>query len=125
MKDENARDVVIRGLKAALVAHHEGRFFDIGDGWDDAASLDHDDSRISIALNLWDGWADSAAHQWLYYDRITAADWPRFASLVIASLEHDHEIVDAEVLEHFVPKYREPSALSRLVARIKARFRSA
>lgn len=124
MKDQNDRDVVVRGLKAALAAHHEGRVFDIGDARDDAAAVDHDDSRISIALTLWEGWADSAAHQWRYYDRISADDWPRFANLVIEALEHDRAIVDPELLEHFVPRAREPSALSRFVVRIKALFGS-
>jgi hypothetical protein len=38
--DVNAREVVVPGLKAALTAHREGRVFDIGNGWDEAASLD-------------------------------------------------------------------------------------
>ena len=62
----NAREVVVRGLKAALTAHREGRVFDIGHGWDEAASVDSDDSRISFALNLWEGWADSAGHEWRF-----------------------------------------------------------
>ena len=52
MRNESARDVVIRGLKDALVAHREGRLFDIHDGRDDAVAIDHGDAQISIALNL-------------------------------------------------------------------------
>ena len=49
-------------------------------------------------------------------------DWPRFANLVIDALEHDREIEDPSILEYFVRKPRSPSALSRLIARIKARL---
>ena len=50
MGNENARTAIVSGLRMALVAQEEGRLLDIGDGWDDAASLERDDSRLSIAL---------------------------------------------------------------------------
>jgi len=116
------RDTVVRGLKAALVAHNEHRVFDIDDGWDQAAALVHNDVRLSIALNLWAGWADSAAHQWLYYDGMRADDWPRLALNVIDALEHDREIVDAK-LTPFI-RSRSPSGSSRFLARVRALFGS-
>jgi hypothetical protein len=119
MSNEKARLALIRGLRQALAAHREHRLFDIAEGWDEAAAVEHDDSRLSIALNLWEGWADSAAHQWQYYDGITADDWPRMASRILESLEQNRDIVDAELLKHFVPKPREPSALSRFVMWIR------
>lgn len=70
------RDAIIQGLRAAIAAHRENRLFDIGEGWDDAASLAREDDRLSLALNFWEGWADSAEHQWLYYEGMSADDWP-------------------------------------------------
>ena len=68
MTNKDARAAVVTGLRTALVAQEESRLLNIGDGWDDAASLERDDFRLSVALNLWEGWADSAEHNWLYYE---------------------------------------------------------
>ena len=119
----DARAVLARGLRNALAAHHEGRILEVDAGWDDAAAVDHDDYRISIALNLWEDWAFAAEHWWdPWHPGVSKDDWPRFANLVIDALEHDREIEDPSILEYFVRKPRSPSTLSRLIARIKARL---
>jgi hypothetical protein len=106
MTESKSRDLVIRGLRGALTAHREGRLLEIGDGWDDAAQLVHDeeehDDRMSIALNLWEGWADSAEHDWRYYEGMSADDWPRCAHKLIALLEQDVPVDDIELRERFI-----------------------
>ncbi|MDR4470870.1 MAG: hypothetical protein MRJ68_21645 [Nitrospira sp.] len=120
MTIEDARAVIVKGLQKALVAQEEGRLLDIGDGWDDAASLDHDDSRLSVALNLWEGWADSAEHDWLYYEDMEAQDWLRQARIVIEALEQDQPITDLEILKRWTRQPPEPSVFSRLVLWLRA-----
>lgn len=127
MPDTDARNAIIHGLKAALLAHHEGRIFDIGDGWDQAALLnqttDYDDKRLSIALALWEDWADSAQHDWLYYDGMDAADWPRYAATIVEALERDQPITEPDIIERFIPRPPGPSVRARFVAWMRARFR--
>lgn len=118
LMNETARDVIVRGLKAALVAHDEHRVHNIGDGRDEAAALEHDDARLSIALNLWEGWSDSAAHNWLYYDGMKADDWPRLARVVIDALERDRPIDDAKL--NAFARSRAPSGISRFLAWLRA-----
>lgn len=117
---ENAQSTIVRGLRAAIAAHNDHRVFNIGDGRAAAAALAHDDARLSIALNLWEGWSDSAAHNWLYYDGMRADDWPRLALLVIDALEHDQPIDDAKLNEF--ARSRTPSGMSRFFARLRAMF---
>jgi hypothetical protein len=59
-----------------------------------------------------------------YQSGITADDWPHMASRILESLEQNRDIVDADLLKHFVPKPREPSALSRFVVWIRTLFGS-
>lgn len=115
-----ARDAIVRGLKAAVVAHTEHRVFDIEGERAAAAALEHDDVRLSIALNLWESWADSAAHQWLYYDGMRADDWPRLAQLAIDALENDRQITDPKLLRF--AQSQTPSGFSRAMARLRAMF---
>jgi hypothetical protein len=121
MTIEDARTVIAKGLQKALVAQEEGRLLDIGDGWDNAASLEFDDSRLSIALNLWEGWADSAEHDWLYYKDMEAQDWPRHARIVIEALERDCPITDSEILQRWTRHPPEPSVFSRLASWLRGR----
>lgn len=118
MQDRASPALVIDGLKAALEAHAQGRVFDIGDGWDAAAGAGHDDDRVSLALSLWESWADSAAHGWQFYDGMTADDWPRFASHVLDALERGLPVTDPIVLARFGPQ--EPSQPSLLKPRLVA-----
>jgi hypothetical protein len=115
---ENAQTAIVRGLQAAIAAHNEHRVFNIGDGWDEAAALEHDDARLSIAMNLWEGWSDSAAHNWLYYDGMKADDWPRLALVVIDAIEHDRPIDDPK-LNAFTRSLK-PSGMSRFLARLRS-----
>lgn len=117
---EDARTAIIAGLLTALIAQEENRLLDIGEGWHDAASLEHD-SRLSIALSFWEGWADSAEHNWLYYEGMGAQDWPRQARIIIEALERDQPITDAEILERWTPRFRKPSVLSRLMSRLQGK----
>jgi hypothetical protein len=98
---DDARYAVIRGLRHAQSAHSEGRLSEIGSGWDTAASFDYSDPNLSIALSFWEGWADSAAHGWLYYGELHADDWPRMAREVLDALEAGEPISNATVLSHF------------------------
>jgi hypothetical protein len=116
MAIEDARTVIVKGLRKALVAQEEGRLLDIGDGWDEAAALEFDDSRLSIALNLWEGWADFAEHEWLYYKGMEAQDWLRHARIVIEALERDRPITDSEILQRWTRHPPEPSVFSRLAS---------
>jgi hypothetical protein len=117
---ESTQTIIVRGLQAAIAAHDEHRIFNIGDGRDAAAALAHDDARLSVALNLWEGWSDSAAHNWLYYDGMKADDWPRLARLVIDAIEHDRPIDDPK-LKAFAQS-RTPSGMSRFFARLRSMF---
>jgi len=117
---ETAQGTIVRGLKAAIAAHNEHRIFNIGDGRDAAAALAHDDPRLSIALHLWEGWSDSAAHNWLYYDGMKADDWPRLALLVIDAIEQDRPIDDPKLNEF--ARSRAPSGMSRFFARLRSMF---
>ncbi len=112
------RYAIVQGLRAAITAHRANRLFDIGEGWDDAASLARDDDRLSLALSFWEGWADSAEHQWLYYEGMCADDWPRLAEVLIDSLEHNREIVDPKLVEF--GKRHPPS--TGLIAWLKSLF---
>ena len=124
MVNDSARATVIRGLRAALAAHNEGRLFEIRAGWDEAASVEQGDPDpdLSIALRLWEEWADSAQHGWLYYEGMTADDWPRCAVSVLQSLEQHRMITDPELVERFAPRPPQPSSLRRLIARARAHF---
>lgn len=104
MSDDHARFAVMRGLKKAIAAHRSGRWDLIGDGWDTAARFRHDDAALSIALSFWDGWADSAAHGWLYYGDLRADDWPRLAEEIAAALDARQPITHPSVLTHFSPR---------------------
>lgn len=117
---ENVKRTVVDGLKAAIAAHEEHRVFNIGDGRDAAAAINHDDARLSIALNLWEAWSDSATHNWLYYDGMKADDWPRLARLVIEAIEHDRPIDDAQL--NAFTRSRAPSGMSRFLARLRSMF---
>jgi hypothetical protein len=117
---ENAQTAIVRGLKAAIAAHNEHRVFNIGDGRDEAAALAHDDARLSVALNLWEGWSDSAAHNWLYYDGMKADDWPRLALAVIDAIEHDRPIDDAKL--NAFGRSLKPSGMSRFLAWLRSIF---
>jgi hypothetical protein len=117
---DNAQTAIIRGLKAAIAAHNEHRVFNIGDGRQEAVALAHDDARLSVALNLWEGWSDSAAHNWLYYDGMKADDWPRLALLVIDAIANDRTIDDPKL--NTFARSRTPSGLSRFLAWLRSMF---
>jgi hypothetical protein len=118
MTEETAQTAIVRGLTAAIAAHNEHRVFDIHKGWDEVARPERNDPRVSIALNFWEGWADSAAHQWLFYDGMRADDWPRLALILIDALEHQRDIVDPKLTQF--SQSRLPSGPSRLLARVRA-----
>src|SRR4051812_27619184 len=81
--EEDARYAIRRGIENALAAHQAGRLHEIAKGWRVAASFERQDPLLSLALTFWDSWADSAAHEWLYYDPIEAEDWPRMAATIL------------------------------------------
>jgi hypothetical protein len=64
-------------------------------------------------LNLWESWADSAAHGWQYYHELTADDWPRMAKHVLHALEHGDPATDQVVLVHFGPNARGSAATTK------------
>lgn len=114
MPDDDARFAIIRGLERALIAQREGRFNEIGDGWDTAASFTPTDATLSRALSFWEGWADSARHSWLYYGDLRSDDWPRLAADVLSALENGEVISNQTVLQHFRARATRPFWLRRL-----------
>lgn len=69
-----------------IEAHEQGRYSEIG-GYDERyVKLDKCDEedeteaeRLSLALQLWEGWEDSRNHDWGYYPGVEQKDWPIIA----------------------------------------------
>ena len=103
---DDLRERFASALEAAADAQDAGNPEAVSTGYDelDGALPRNGEPRIQklhIALQFWDGWIDSRNHGWLYYDGLTAADWPVIARGVAQRLRADAEIVDPVVLEHF------------------------
>ena len=103
-------------LEAAAAAQDEGNLRGIELGYEELDGLlprgtDPDLAKLHVALAFWDGWIDSRNHDWLYYDGISAADWPVLARGIAQRLRDNHEIVDERILREFDAR-RRPEARS-------------
>ena len=94
-----ARDALVKHLTQDATAHDEGRFHDIGGGYDNVAgSVPQRGGRewrdIYRALAFWDGWIDAKNHAWLYYEPIRREDWPVLARRIAGDLANGRKIID-------------------------------
>jgi len=121
MRYDEVRVLVADALERAAKAHEAGQYRELSPLCN---SVDVPDTRgegaafrkIGIALNFFDGWVDASNHQWLYYDGISQADWPRFARIVATALRTDREISVPQIIRHcdLRASVRDPSILARL-----------
>ena len=113
--DELRRNVAAT-LRLALDAHERGAFDEFAPLYDqlerEASALDALDPDVTVAIHFLDCWYDSANHDWMYYDRMGAGDWPRVATRLASDLESGVPI-DAEVRDQFTFTPR-PGLVSRL-----------
>ncbi len=96
------RGFLIKHLREAIVAQEDGRFLDIGDGFDEyEQSLPReggpDFDKLLAGLRFWEGWADSAEHDWHHYDP-TSEEWLAMAREVADRLERDEDIPEHIVI---------------------------
>lgn len=92
-------------LEAAADAQDAGDLAAIESGYEELDGLlprnaDPRFHMLHVALMFWDGWIDSRNHDWLYYDELSASDWPVLARGVAERLRENLEIVDPRVLRH-------------------------
>jgi hypothetical protein len=106
MTYEDAKKQLIAGLECDAIAHTEGRFADIGKGFDSydiglprGAGPEFD--KLHVALNFWDGWIDARNHMWLYYEPIVQADWPKLAKSIVEDIVEDRNLTNPLVIQHF------------------------
>jgi hypothetical protein len=113
---DELRRKVAAALRRALDAHERRAFDEFAPLYDqlerEASALDALDPDVTVAIHFLDCWYDSANHDWMYYDRMGAGDWPRVATRLASDLESGVPI-DAEVREQFTFTPR-PGLVSRL-----------
>lgn len=101
-----ARQILAAALRGAVADQEAGRHLELADKYDDVYTeilpLTNDNDLLSgRALYFWDAWGDAARHDWMYYDGIERADWPRMAMALIRSLEEGGPGTDAQYVDHF------------------------
>ena len=102
-------DILANALEVDAVAHESGQHHKIGDKFDDVlneiSSLDDISPRLSsLAINFWESWQDSRNHDWLYYEPITEADWPRLAREIAHSLRAGSLPNNQDLIDRFIPE---------------------
>lgn len=93
-------------LDAAARAQESGDLAAVENGFDQLDSelprnAGPEFDKLHIVIHFWDGWIDARNHDWLYYDGLTAEDWPILARGIVQDLQQNREITDERVLEHF------------------------
>jgi len=93
---EEAKDYLIIHFNKCIEAHKSGNYHSINNGFDHYdRNLPRDDAEFDdvfhLSVHFWDGWVDSANHEWRHYEPITICDWPILAQNIIDIL-NDKEI---------------------------------
>jgi hypothetical protein len=106
MEYDDLREELALALNAAADSQDAGDLAAIEIGYDDLdgrllRNADPRFDKLHIALHFWDGWIDSRNHEWLYYEPLSAADWPVLARAIAQQLQGNREIADESVLRHF------------------------
>lgn len=124
---DDLREQMASALEAAADAQDAGNFAGIAAGHDydelDRCLPRNDDPRfvkLHIALEFLDSWTDSYNHGWLFYEPLSAGDWPVLARGVAQRLRADAEIVDPLILEYFDCDRSAPSVWGRSATSIKS-----
>lgn len=104
-----ARARLARHLEWDAAAHQEGRFEEIGRGYDPLEGempqgSDPAFAKLWIALNFWDGWIDARNHGWRYYEGIDRDAWPVLARAIARDLTEDRDIMSPVVRDRFGPR---------------------
>jgi hypothetical protein len=97
---------LIDALRSAVAAHTAGRVLDIDDGMENLevriANLEGPDrERLSLVLEFWAGWSDSANHGWLFYPGMNEDTWCPMAKGILEDLGHDRQLSNPQVVEMF------------------------
>lgn len=100
------KQFLIDNLTRDANSHVARRYSEIGIGFDEMeanlpGSDEEDFDKLFLARSFWEGWIDARNHDWLYYEHIKEDDWPILARRISASLAHDLEISDPQVLAEF------------------------
>jgi hypothetical protein len=124
---EQARDTLVRELRANATDHEAERFDAIGRRFDRLehefpTGTDPELGRLHIALTFWDGWIDARNNGWPR-GPIQSSQWPTLARAVADDLAADKEISDALVLSRFdlVAHPRLNERVQTLAARLRDR----
>ena len=104
-----AADILANALEGDAIAHESGQQHKIGEKFDDVmseiSSLNDIPPRLSyLAINFWDSWQDSRNHDWLYYEPISEADWPRLAREISHSLRSGSLPNNQDLIDRFSPE---------------------
>ena len=100
MENDRFRENLIRALARDIDLHEKSAYLDVGADFDDLDSdrWSNPDTDLILAWNFWEAWIDEANHNFVgLYPGIGKNDWPRLASIVIASLA-DHRALDVPVI---------------------------
>jgi len=121
---EEARNLAIKYLEKAMIAHENDDFLSIEDGLEEYELLiPRDDleanSLLYLTLEFWSGWSDSAIHTWKFYDPLVKEDWPRLARILLGDLKENREVTNQEIISNFsVTQKRKGSSLLSKVWRL-------
>ena len=118
-----AKEQIISALLRNAVLHESGRFSEIEESYDSIhdslpSSAGPEFGKLYVALTFWDGWIDASNHDWMYYEGMSAEDWPRLARLIAADLQADREITGDVVRKHFDRRDDPPGLLRRMISRL-------
>lgn len=121
---DEAKMFAIEHLAKAVAANLAGDFEKISDGYQEfemriPRTSDPREGKLHTALIFWDRWV-YASHHGMRYSETREYDWPKLASIIIASLNEDREITHSVIVEAFSPKPGGPPAsiFSRIYAKI-------
>ena len=109
--EQQANELVAAALLRDVDVQEAGELDHIGESYDDVYGqvlplADKPSRTLNLALQFWDCWADSAHHDWQYYDNLSSDDWPRMAREIAASLNRGAEVTDPALVERFGPRRR-------------------
>ena len=85
---EEATAALLAALTRDVLLHEAGRFDNLGESYDEVdtrlpRNADPEFNKLIFAHEFWAGWLDAREHDWMFYEPIKQADWPRFARQII------------------------------------------
>jgi hypothetical protein len=104
MNLENAKKQIIKCLNRDIKLHEEGKFDEIGNGFDEYDNkFPLTERQLIIAWDFWDSWIDERNHGFpCFYADITKDNWPNLANHIVEKLSKGEEISDQLILSNFV-----------------------